>query len=56
MAREHFREMLAIRQSSPLFRLRTAPEVISRLAFHNTGPSQVPGLIVMSLDDQPGGL
>jgi pullulanase-type alpha-1,6-glucosidase len=47
----HFEEMLAIRRSSPLFRLRTAAQVNQRLRFHNTGPSQVPGLIVMSLSD-----
>ena len=37
--------------SSPLFRLGTAAEVQERLAFANTGPDQVPGLIVMTLDD-----
>jgi len=47
----HFREMLRIRNSSPLFRLRTAAEVQERLSFLNTGPSQVPGLIVMRLSD-----
>jgi hypothetical protein len=39
-----------------LFRLRTAAEVSDRLAFHNTGPGQVPGLIVMSLSDAAGSL
>jgi pullulanase-type alpha-1,6-glucosidase len=47
----HFQEMLRIRKSSPLFRLRTAQEVQERLRFHNTGPDQVPGMIVMSLSD-----
>jgi hypothetical protein len=51
---DHFQEMLRIRRSSPLFRLRTATEVSDRLAFHNTGPGQVPGLIVMSLADEAG--
>jgi hypothetical protein len=46
--------MLRIRRSSPLFRLSTAAEVSDRLAFHNTGPGQIPGLIVMSLDDAAG--
>jgi pullulanase-type alpha-1,6-glucosidase len=50
----HFREVLAIRRSSPLFRLRTAADVEGRLRFHNTGPDQVPGLIVMSLADSLG--
>jgi pullulanase-type alpha-1,6-glucosidase len=52
----HFREMLEIRKSSPLFRLRTAEEIIDRLSFHNTGPGQTEGLIVMSLSDTTGSL
>ncbi|MCB0183532.1 MAG: DUF3372 domain-containing protein, partial [Caldilineaceae bacterium] len=48
--------LLQIRKSSPLFRLRTKEEVIARLAFHNTGPHQIPGMIVMSLADQVPGL
>ena len=50
-AHELFREQLRIRYSSPLFRLRTAEEIHKRLAFHNTGPDQEPGLIVMTLSD-----
>ncbi len=46
----HFQEMLQIRKSSPLFRLRTADQINSMVKFHNTGPNQVPGLIVMSID------
>lgn len=53
---EHFREMLEVRKSSPLFRLRTAADVQARLKFHNAGPSQVPGLIVMELSDRVEGL
>lgn len=53
-ARDTFRELVAIRQSSPLFRLQTAEDVMARVAFHNTGPDQVPGVIVMSLDDTVG--
>jgi pullulanase len=53
-AHERFKELLQIRRSSPLFRLRTAEDVQARLAFHNTGPEQVPGLIVMSLSDTVG--
>lgn len=45
----HLREMLRIRNSSPLFRLQTGQEVMERVEFHNTGPDQVPGLVVMSL-------
>jgi LPXTG-motif cell wall-anchored protein len=47
----HFQMLLRIRQSSPLFRLQTAEEVNNRLHFHNTGPDQTPGLIVMSISD-----
>jgi pullulanase-type alpha-1,6-glucosidase len=50
----HFREMLQIRRSSPLFRLQTAEQITARLQFHNTGPEQIPGLIVMSLDERTG--
>ena len=50
----HVREMLQIRKSSRLFRLRTAEEIQARLAFLNTGPEQIPGLIVMRLSDTEG--
>jgi pullulanase/glycogen debranching enzyme len=50
----HFREALTIRKSSKLFRLRTADDVNRRLQFHNTGPGQLPGLIVMGLSDADG--
>lgn len=50
-AAAHFKEMLQIRKSSPLFRLRTAEAIQQRVMFHNTGPEQLPGLIVMSLSD-----
>jgi pullulanase-type alpha-1,6-glucosidase len=49
-----FLELLAIRRSSPLFRLRSAKDIGERVSFHNTGPGQVPGLIVMSLSDPAG--
>lgn len=50
----YFQDLLRIRQSSPLFRLQSSEDVIDRLQFHNTGPDQVPGLIVMSLSDVVG--
>ncbi len=50
----HFMEMLRIRRSSPLFRLRSAAAVAEHLRFHNTGPDQLPGLLVMSLSDPDG--
>jgi hypothetical protein len=46
-----FQELLQIRYSSPLFRLHVAEEIQARVKFHNTGPDQIPGLIVMSLSD-----
>lgn len=46
-----FAEFLAIRSDSSLFRLTTAQDIIDRVGFHNTGASQTPGLIVMSIDD-----
>ena len=49
-----FREWLQIRRSSPLFRLRTADDVMQRLEFYNTGTDQIPGVIVMSISDQVG--
>jgi pullulanase-type alpha-1,6-glucosidase len=51
IAGAHMREMLQIRGSSPLFRLRTGQAVMEQVAFHNTGPEQTPGVIVMSLSD-----
>jgi len=46
-----FAELLRIRKSSKLFRLEYADQVMNRVAFHNTGPMQIPGLIVMSMSD-----
>ena len=46
--------MLAIRQSSPLFRLESAEAVQNQLTFLNTGPEQIPGLIVMRLTGDGG--
>ena len=53
-AGKHLREMLRIRNSSKLFRLRSGDDVMERLEFHNTGPDQVPGLVVMSLRGKEG--
>ncbi|MFN2144868.1 MAG: pullulanase-type alpha-1,6-glucosidase, partial [Anaerolineales bacterium] len=50
----HFTEMLSIRKSTPLFRLQTAEQIQDRVRFHNTGSGQVPGMIVMSIDDRKG--
>ncbi|NDJ77283.1 MAG: pullulanase-type alpha-1,6-glucosidase, partial [Chloroflexi bacterium] len=47
----HTQEMLSIRSSSRLFRLETAADIQERVVFHNTGPDQIPALIVMSISD-----
>jgi len=53
-ARSVFEDFLAIRKDTTLFRLRTAKDVSERLVFHNTGPEQVPGMVVMRIDgDEP---
>jgi pullulanase-type alpha-1,6-glucosidase len=49
-----FLELLQIRQGSPLFRLRTAEDIIARVSFLNEGPNALPGLIVMRLSDTVG--
>jgi pullulanase-type alpha-1,6-glucosidase len=48
--RDAFVDLLRIRASSTLFRLRTAAEVQSRLRFHNVGPAQEPTVLVAQLD------
>ena len=48
---EAFQEFLKVRYSSGLFRMATLGEVQANLTFLNTGASQIPGLIVMKLDD-----
>jgi pullulanase/glycogen debranching enzyme len=50
----HFRETLAIRGSTRLFRLGSAAEIRQRVRFHNTGPGQTPGLLVMSIEGGHG--
>lgn len=42
----HMLEMLAIRKTSKLFRLRSAEQIRKAVSFFNVGPSQIPGLIV----------
>lgn len=49
-----FQELLRIRYSSGLFRMGTLAEIQQNLTFLNTGPSQIPGLIVMKLDANGG--
>ena len=47
---------MAIRKSTPLFRLRTATDVENRFRFYNNAASAIPGVIVMSLADDDGGV
>jgi pullulanase-type alpha-1,6-glucosidase len=42
----HMLEMLIIRKTSGLFRLRSAEDIRKAVTFFNTGPDQTPGLIV----------
>jgi pullulanase-type alpha-1,6-glucosidase len=46
-----FREFLQIRKSSKLFRLEIEEQIKNDVSFYNTGPDQIPGLIVMDLKD-----
>ncbi len=54
LASNVFKELMSIRSNSKLFRLTTGDAVKTRIGFHNTGPQQTPGLIVMSIDDGLG--
>jgi pullulanase-type alpha-1,6-glucosidase len=55
-AADNFREILRIRNSTPLFRLTSGPQILESVRFHNTGPGQIPGVIVMSVDDDGGAI
>ena len=48
--RDAFRDLLKIRASSSLFRLRSAEDIKARLTFHNTGANQVPTVLVGHLN------
>ena len=50
LARDMFKDLLAIRSSSSLFRLRTAADILQRLNFPNTGPAQSPVVLVGHLN------
>lgn len=50
-ARDHMLELLQIRKSSPLFRLQTAEQIQQHVKFYQAGNEQVPGVIVMALED-----
>jgi pullulanase len=48
--RDAFRDLLKIRASSTLFRLRTGDDIKARLTFHNTGSAQVPTVLAGHLN------
>jgi pullulanase/glycogen debranching enzyme len=48
--RDAFRDLLRIRASSTLFRMRSADDVAQRLAFRNVGPDQDASVVVAHLD------
>ncbi|MFZ2986552.1 pullulanase-type alpha-1,6-glucosidase [Ideonella sp.] len=51
-SRRAFLDLLKIRKSSTLLRLRTADDIKSRLVFHNTGSSQEPTMLVGQLNGE----
>jgi pullulanase-type alpha-1,6-glucosidase len=51
LSQELFKQWLQIRDSLPLFRLQSAEQIMEQVAFHNLGPGQIPGLIVMTIND-----
>lgn len=48
--RDAFRDLLRIRASSTLLRLRTADDIKARLRFHNTGSGQDPAVLIGQVD------
>ena len=46
-----FLDFIKIRSSTPLFRLRTADEIIKRVSFPNSGNNHQAGLVVMQIDN-----
>ena len=46
-----FKELAALRQSSALYRMGKGELISERVSFHNTGSEQIPGLIVMRIDN-----
>lgn len=53
-AEETFMELLKIRYSSRLFRMKTAGEIEAHMHFLNEGPEHIPGTIVVLLDAPDG--
>ncbi|HKL14605.1 MAG TPA: alpha-1,6-glucosidase domain-containing protein, partial [Balneolaceae bacterium] len=46
-----FRDQLRVRYSTPLMRIGDAEQIHQRVGYHNTGPNQIPGLILMTISD-----
>ncbi|WP_288381676.1 alpha-1,6-glucosidase domain-containing protein [uncultured Massilia sp.] len=55
-ARDAFRDLLEIRASSTLFRMRSTSDIVRRLRFFNTGPQQQPAVLAAWIDgaEYPG--
>src|SRR5437899_289938 len=53
-SRRAFLELMQIRYSSALFHMASFNEIQRNLTFLNTGPNQIPGVIVMKLDANGG--
>jgi len=51
----YFRELLRVRRSTRLLRLRRVDEVQRHLRFPNSGPGQVPGVLVFTVDNTGDG-
>jgi pullulanase/glycogen debranching enzyme len=50
LARDMFFDLLKIRASTTLLRLRSAQDIKDRLRFYNTGPKQEPSVLAVHLD------
>lgn len=50
LARDMFRDLLSIRASSTLFRMRKAEDIKQRLTFYNTGSKQIPTVLAAHLN------
>ncbi len=48
--RDIFHDLLRIRASSSLFRLKNAEDIRQRLRFYNTGPTQIPTVLLAHID------
>lgn len=48
---QYFTELAQLRASSGLLTLGKGSEILRRVTFHNTGSTQIPGLIVMKIDN-----